>query len=230
MVVPTALKILALTDIHDKVSSLTSILDSVLRAKQIDLITVSGDVSHFGGGEDVERVLRLIEKTGVPFCYVLGNCDPIESRNGVNVSGKCVESACGAFSGINIIGSGGATPTPFDTPFEVSEEEIVGNVARSISECCGSGCTGPMMLLMHNPPRGEVVDRLRTGLHGGSKKLRDLILKSSPLLVQCGHIHEAPGVERIGRSVVFNPGPALRGNYALVEIEGESVNVVLGTV
>jgi len=227
---PTALKILALTDIHDKVSSLTSILDSVLKAKQIDLITVSGDVSNFGGGEDVERVLRLIEKTGVPFCYVLGNCDPIEFRNGVNVSGKCLESKCDTFSGINIIGSGGATPTPFGTPFEVSEDEIVGNVARSVSECCGGGCTGPVMLLIHNPPRGEVVDRLRTGLHAGSKKLRDLILHSSPLLVQCGHVHEAPGVERIGRSVVFNPGPAFRGGYALVEIEGENANVVLGTI
>jgi Icc-related predicted phosphoesterase len=226
----TALKILALTDIHDKVSSLTSILDSVLKARQIDLITVSGDVSNFGSGEDVERVLHLIEMTGVPFCYILGNCDPIEFRNGVNVGGKCLESKCGTFSGINIIGSGGATPTPFGTPFEVSEDEIVENVARSISECCGSGCTGPVMLLIHNPPRGEVVDRLRTGLHTGSKKLRDLILQSSPLLVQCGHIHEAPGVERIGRSVVFNPGPVFRGRYALAEIEGESVNVVLGTV
>lgn len=226
----TALKILALTDIHDKVSSLTSILDSVLKARQIDLITVSGDVSNFGSGEDVERVLHLIEMTGVPFCYILGNCDPIEFRNGVNVGGKCLESKCGTFSGINIIGSGGATPTPFGTPFEVSEYEIVENVARSISECCGSGCTGPVMLLIHNPPRGEVVDMLRTGLHTGSKKLRDLILQSSPLLVQCGHIHEAPGVERIGRSVVFNPGPVFRGRYALAEIEGESVNVVLGTV
>jgi len=230
VVVPTALKILAITDIHDKASSLTSILDSVLREKQVDLITVSGDVSNFGSGEDVARILRLIEKTGIPFCYILGNCDPIEFRNGVNVGGKCLESKCGTFLGINIIGSGGATPTPFGTPFEVSEDEIVGNVARSISECRGSGCTGLVMLLIHNPPRGEVVDRLRTGLHAGSKRLRDLILKSSPLLVQCGHIHEAPGVERIGRSVVFNPGPAFRGRYALVEIEGENANVALGTV
>ncbi len=230
MVMHTALKILALTDIHDNVSLLTNILDLVLKEKQVDLITVSGDVSNFGGDEDVERILRLIEKTGVPFCYILGNCDPIEFRNGVNVGGRCMESACGVFSGINIIGSGGATPTPFGTPFEVSEDEIVENVARIISECCGSGCTEPVMLLIHNPPRGEVVDRLRTGLHAGSKKLRDLILQSSPLLVQCGHIHEASGVERIGRSVVFNPGPAFRGRYALVEIEGESINVALGTV
>ena len=226
----TAIKILALTDIHDKVSSLTSILESVLKEKQVDLITISGDVSDFGGDEDVERILRIIEKTGIPFCYILGNCDPMESRNGVKVSGRCVESACATFSGINIIGTGGATPTPFGTPFEVSEGEIVGNITRIMSECCGSGCTVPVMLLIHNPPRGELVDRLRTGLHAGSKKLRDLILQSSPLLVQCGHIHEAPGVERMGRSVVFNPGPVFRGRYALIEIEGESVNVALGTV
>jgi Icc-related predicted phosphoesterase len=226
----TAVKLLALTDIHDKVSSLTSILDSVLKARQIDFITVSGDVSNFGRGEDVERVLRIVEKTGIPFCYILGNCDPIEFRNGVNVSGKCLESKCSTFSGINIIGSGGSTPTHYGTPFEVSEDEIVENVARSMSECCGSGCTSPLMFLIHTPPRGEVVDRLRTGLHVGSKKLRNLILDSSPLLVQCGHIHEAPGVESIGKSMVFNPGPVLRGNYAIVEIEGKNVNVILGKV
>lgn len=230
MVIHTAIKILALTDIHDKVSLLTSILDSVLKEKEVDLITVSGDVSDFGGGEDVERVLRIIERTDIPFCYILGNCDPMESRKGVKVGGRCMESACYTFSGIKIIGAGGATPTPFGTPFEVSEDEIVGNIARVISECCGSDCTEPVMLLIHNPPRGEVVDRLRTGLHAGSKKLRDLILQSSPFLVQCGHIHEAPGVERIGRSTVFNPGPAFRGRYAIVGIEGESVNVALGTV
>jgi Icc-related predicted phosphoesterase len=230
VVINTAIKLLALTDIHDKISLLTSILDSVLKEKEVDLITVSGDVSDFGVIEDVERVLRIIDRTGIPFCYILGNCDPMEARNGVKVGGRCMELICETFSGIKIIGAGGATPTPFSTPFEVSENELVGNITQVISECCGSNCTEPLMLLTHNPPRGEVVDRLRTGLHAGSKKLRDLILQSSPLLVQCGHIHEAPGVERIGRSTVFNPGPVFRGRYAIVGIEDENVNVALGTI
>jgi len=68
------------------------------------------------------------------------------------------------------------------------------------------------------------------GQHVGSKRLNDLILEHSPALVQCGHIHEGAGVERIGRSVIFNPGPTMKGRYAIAEIGGRDANVTLGKV
>jgi Icc-related predicted phosphoesterase len=212
------LKLLCLTDIHGKISSLNAILDKVLCNQKIDLITISGDISHFGNGEDIEQALNVIDKTGVPYCYVLGNCDPIGLRGGVRAEGFCLEAQCMSFMGITLIGCGGATPTPFGTPFEIGEEEMLSIITKSIEECYGEHSANALMLVVHNPPLGEVMDKTRTGLHVGSAKLRDLILKTSPLLVQCGHIHEAEGVERVGRTVVFNPGPAFRGNYALVDV------------
>jgi Icc-related predicted phosphoesterase len=213
------LKLLCLTDIHGKISSLNAILGKVLGTQKIDLITISGDISHFGNEEDIVQTLNVFDKAGLPYCYVLGNCDPIRLRCGVRAKGLCLETQCMSYMGITLIGCGGATPTPFRTPFEIGEEEIVSIITKSRAECYGEHSANALMLVVHNPPTGEVVDRTRTGLHVGSAKLRDLIFKTSPLLVQCGHIHEAVGVEHVGRTVVFNPGPAFRGNYALVEVD-----------
>ncbi|MGA2573366.1 MAG: metallophosphoesterase [Candidatus Methanomethylicaceae archaeon] len=226
------LKLLCLTDIHGKISSLSAILGKVLGDQKVDLITISGDISHFGQGEDIEQALNVIDKTGVPYCYVLGNCDPIELRDGVRAEGICLEATCMSYMGITLIGCGGATPTPFGTPFEISDDEMVNIITKSRAECYGENSANALMLVVHNPPKGEIVDRTRTGLHVGSAKLRDLILKTSPLLVQCGHIHEAAGVEHVGRTVVFNPGPAFRGSYALVEVDNlrGGVCVALGTI
>jgi hypothetical protein len=225
--------LLSLSDIHGKVSVLNTILEKVQGTRRPDIIAISGDISDFGNGDEVKRVLRAVEAVGIPFCYVLGNCDPVEYRMGVDVNGTCLESNCLISNGLVLTGAGGATPTPFDTPFEVEESELVAKIAGNRSACQRMGCNAPLIMVLHNPPRGEVVDRTRTGLHVGSQKLRDLILETSPLLVQCGHIHEARGTERIGTTTIFNPGPAQRGSYALVEIEtveGGSVNVVHETV
>jgi hypothetical protein len=227
------IKLLCLSDIHAKVSSLCAILDGVVQDYCPDLITISGDITHFGTCDEVERILRVVEETGVPYCYVLGNCDPPECRNGVNVGGTCLEARCVSYPGIFVLGAGGATPTPYSTLFEVEEEEIVGILRARRSACCKDGCTSPLVLVLHNPPKGEVVDRTRNGMHVGSEKIRQFILEASPAVVQCGHIHEAVGTERIGGAVVFNPGPAQRGNYAFVEIDNENggkVNVIHGSV
>jgi hypothetical protein len=45
-----------------------------------------------------------------------------------------------------------------------------------------------------------------------------------PDVVICGHIHEAAGVDTIGRSRMVNCGPAHRGSYGLIDI-AEQVTV-----
>lgn len=206
------MKLLALSDIHGKESILKSILD-VAKSFEIKAISISGDITNFGGFEDLERILKIVDNFGVPFFYVLGNCDSINLRNGIESLGICLESKCYNVFGINIIGSGGSTPTPFNTPFEISEEELISNLRRA-----KSFCEEVTMILTHNPPLGSIVDRVKGGLHVGSKALRDFIILSKPKIAQCGHIHEARGKEIIGDTLVFNPGPAMRGYYAVVSI------------
>jgi Icc-related predicted phosphoesterase len=47
-------------------------------------------------------------------------------------------------------------------------------------------------------------------------------------LIVCGHIHEAKGIEKVGKTVVINPGEACKGSCALItmeESEGKPIEV-----
>lgn len=224
-------RLLALSDIHGKMSQLGSILEKV-NPMRPDLVAVCGDITHFATQEEELRsIFGVIEGTGIPYCYVLGNCDPPQLRSGIAGKGTCLESNCLQISRLNFIGAGGSTPTPFGTPFEIDEEEIVQSLERGRVRCQTEDRDG-LIIVTHNPPRGEVVDKTRVGSHVGSPKLLSYILKNKPLLVVSGHIHEARGIERMGLTTIMNPGPALRGCYALAEVDVErgSVDVNLGSL
>ena len=98
---------------------------------------------------------------------------------------------------------GYSTPTPFGTPSEVDDAQICQWAHDVLEE---AGRFEQVILMVHTPPRGEVVDRLPSGVHVGSPGLRALIEKYQPAIVVTGHIHEGAGEEWIGRSHVLNPG------------------------
>jgi len=62
----------------------------------------------------------------------------------------------------------------------------------------------------------------------GSQSVRLFVEEQKPLAVFCGHVHEAPRIDWIGGTLVTNPGPAKKGNYALAEIN-DTIEVKLGT-
>ena len=55
----------------------------------------------------------------------------------------------------------------------------------------------------------------------GSTAVREFIEEVQPDVCVCGHIHESRGVDRIGRTVVVNPGTLLSGGYVVVRLAGE---------
>lgn len=59
------------------------------------------------------------------------------------------------------------------------------------------------VLVVHEPPFG-VLDVVRPGEHIGSRGVRDRMLRLRPRLLTCGHVHESPGVERVGDTLVVN--------------------------
>lgn len=221
-------RLLSISDIHGKVSSLSTILECASASRRVDAITVSGDLSHYGDRKEVERILGLLEKVGVPVYYVLGNCDPREALGLMGVKAVQLEGRCERYLDLVFTGAGGSTTTPFGTTFERDEEELIDQIMKGMRVCNEN--VGRLMLIVHNPPFGGIVDRTSFGRHVGSKRLRELIMTLSPLVVQCGHIHEAAGVERVGQTLVFNPGPAMRGHYAYLEVGGDGVNITLEKV
>lgn len=71
------------------------------------------------------------------------------------------------------------------------------------------------ILLCHQPPY-KILDKINfpgapeshQGKHAGSKVILDYIKKYQPKYVFCGHIHEAEGKAKIGKTEIYNLGQA----------------------
>ena len=62
-------------------------------------------------------------------------------------------------------------------------------------------------MVCHAPPQGTELDRIRDGVHGGSRSVRQFIEAAEPEYFFCGHIHEAEGREiRMGKTTAVNLG------------------------
>ena len=196
------------TDIHASSRAAQMIRENV-QAHRPDVFVAAGDLTNFG---PVSYARDLLTGLGVPTLAVPGNCDPPEivpvlGELGVDLHGKKVTIA-----GRTFVGIGGSNPTPFGTPFELSEREIEATLGPIME-------TGAI-LVSHPPPRG-VVDTVHSGAHVGSVAVRAIVEKFRPPLVLCGHIHEARGIGRLGPTTVVNPGAARDGHSALIELDGE---------
>ena len=114
-----------------------------------------------------------------------------------------------------------STPTPWHTPREVTEDELAQVIEKLLDSVPDAArCifnfhdppndstldTCPMLDWTTDPP-APIVKAGQVVLHGaGSKSVRQAIEIRQPMLGLHGHIHESPGVIRIGRSVCVNPG------------------------
>lgn len=199
--------ILLLTDLHGQYGNLDSFLNI-----DADMIFIAGDLTNFGPVEPVKEILSQID---VPCFVIPGNCDPkelisvLESSNGVSLHGVSME-----IGRITITGAGGSNPTPFDTPFELTEEEIDRIIEHATEN------TKPNIhniLLTHAPPKGYL--DLAGGEHVGSESVRKHLKKFD--LICCGHIHEQKGIKEVDGVTIVNPGPASEGKCALIRLGDE---------
>lgn len=83
------------------------------------------------------------------------------------------------------------------------------------------------VLVTHEPPVG-VLDLTRSGRHIGTRTVLDLVTRIRPRVLTCGHVHEAPGIERLGETLVINctMGDGRTGG-ALIEITPEHLTARL---
>lgn len=63
------------------------------------------------------------------------------------------------------------------------------------------------------------VQKRKSSRHYGSKMIRALISKYKPFLYLGGHMHESLGKDKIGKTVLINPGAAHEGRAAVVELD-----------
>ena len=212
------MRILVASDIHGSVEAAVKIrLGS--REWKAELIVVCGDITHFGNVCQAQEILNEVCASNVPVLFVPGNCDS-PSLATLRDSGRIhnIHKRTEIIGGICFGGVGGAPPTTFDTPFELSEiriRELLDLISSGLKSCFRS------VLVTHSPPANTALDLTRLGLHAGSESIRDFIEEEQPALVLCGHIHESKAKDNLGRSLMLNPGSIRNGSYAVVDFSEE---------
>lgn len=85
----------------------------------------------------------------------------------------------------------------------------------------------------HNVPYNTKLDKASMkahpkvrGKHLGSKMIRALIKRYSPLLYIGGHMHEALGKDKLGKTILVNPGAAHEGKAAIIEIDNGKIGKI----
>ncbi|NJF24132.1 metallophosphoesterase [Thermococcus sp. Bubb.Bath] len=212
------MRIIGVTDIHGNIK-MSHKLSEALPALSPDLLLVAGDITNFGGARTAERVLEPLLNVGTSLIAVFGNCDGKDVPSLLEELGASAHDKRVEVSGLGIVGLGGSNTTPFNTIWELSEEDIGSILERNYHP--GD------LILSHAPPYGTKADRIHSGIHVGSRALRKFIEEKQPPLVLTGHIHEARSVDTIGETLVVNPGPLFRGYYAIIEVENGRVRAKL---
>jgi Icc-related predicted phosphoesterase len=127
------------------------------------------------------------------------------------VEGKVVE-----IGGHEMINCGWANPTPWKTPRETNEEELLKKIKEMAAKVKNMETC---IFELHAPPFASGLDdapeldkELRPVKGGtsrapvGSRAVLQAIKEYQPLLGLHGHIHESKGTTKIGRTVCLNPG------------------------
>lgn len=200
------MKFLVITDLHQKLSSLQWINDEIHKRKP-DCVLLLGDVTDFGTSEDARNIISAIDSE---VFVIPGNCDPLDLPQSVGDIAHDMHGRSATVGGIYIAGCGGSNPTIFDTPFELSENDLYGMLLPISKQ--------GMVLMTHAPSYG-MLDEIPSGAHVGSTGIKRIVEEFRPMVAVSGHIHEAIGAKTVDGTLFVNPGPAKEGRFALVTIE-----------
>ncbi|MCY0860438.1 MAG: metallophosphoesterase [Sulfolobaceae archaeon] len=179
--------------------------------------------------------------SNIPIYINLGNDDPIYLFDVISeskVMKKCEGEIIRIKDKYEMISFGYANPTPWHTPREMEDEKIYEELKKQMEKVQNPETT---ILNVHPPPFNTNLDLaplldkdlkpvVRGGeivmQHVGSQGVRKIIEEYQPLLGLHGHIHESRAFDKIGKTIVINPGSEYGEGIlhaALVILENEKV-------
>ena len=189
------MKLLIFSDIHGNHQALERLM-----AMDADYYFAAGDLVNWGRGLEVcGEILRKRAES----VYVLPGNHESEDQ----ITRFCSQFGFRNFHGqaltvgkYHVAGLGYSSPTPFNTPGEYTEAQLAARLAQFEK-------LNPLVLICHAPPFDTALDRIRDGVHGGSRSIREFIDRHQPEHFFCGHIHEAEGAEiTLGKTKAVNVG------------------------
>ncbi len=218
------MKIISFGDVHEDTSNLVKIKTILETA---DLIVVSGDLTNYHGRVEAENVLESIKKYNKHLLAQYGNLDQPEvdgylTKEGINLHGNGY-----IFEDIGIFGCGGSTPTPFNTPSEISEADIERFLTNGYNKVKNAKWK---IMVCHTPPKDTAIDVIRSGLHVGSSVVRDFIVQYKPDVCISGHIHESRSKEMWGNTLILNAGMSRDGWYIEINVDNGGISATLKSV
>ena len=146
----------------------------------------------------------------------------------------------------NIVGYSFVNPTPFrlkdwekfedgkkEMPQQPHDYEIRtvknegGTIKWDLSNLIKLSNPKKTVYVIHAPPFNTKLDIINSGIHVGSKAVREFIEKEQPYLALHGHIHESPQmsgsfIDKIGNTVCINVGssyPENKLNGIIIDID-----------
>jgi Icc-related predicted phosphoesterase len=188
-------RLLVFSDIHGDYGALERLME-----QEADYYFAAGDLTSWGRG--LERSGEILKRRAGQVYVLPGN----HERAG-QIAAFSKEFGLHDFhersfeaGGYHIAGLGYSNPTPFNTPGEYTEREMAEHL-KPFAEL------KPLILVCHCPPLDTPLDRVRDGMHAGSRAVREFIEKRQPEYFFCGHIHEAAGAEAVlGKTRAVNAG------------------------
>jgi Icc-related predicted phosphoesterase len=215
------MKIIVLADIH---AGLGYLPDAVADIAAADLVLIAGDITNFGGTNQAKQIISELSKCNKNILAVTGNCDCPETGSYLAGEGINIYCNCTEFGGVNFVGLAGSIDASQPQLGNSMEEHFANTLAEIETQTAG---IDPLVLVTHQPARGTAVANGR----GGSDAIYDFIERRQPILAVSGHIHEAPGKDTVGKTILVNPGPFHDGSYATLEINNAKVeNIQIHTL
>lgn len=189
------MKLLIFSDIHGDRPALEKLMEI-----EADYYFAAGDLTNWSKGLDQLGPI-LARRAGR--MYVM----PGNHESDADIRSFCAKYEFHDFhgtwieiAGYKVAGLGYSNPTPFNTPGEMSEQELAERLGKF-------SALDPLVLICHTPPIQTKLDKAGEGKHFGSRAVRDFIDQRQPEYFYCGHIHEAAGVQDvIGRTRGWNVG------------------------
>lgn len=206
--------------------SLDELFIGLMQARLIDWLTLADE---------------RLRPTGTRLYFMLGNDDPIELRTlldqaswGVHDEGRVVMLD----DDHEMISWGYSNITPWKSHREQTEEQLSAAIRGMASQL---RAPERAIVNVHVPPYGSGLDEapvldanltVQTVLGQvrfgpvGSTAVRDALIDIQPLLGLHGHVHEASGIRRLGRTIAINPGSDYGAgvlNGALITLERDRV-------
>lgn len=198
------MRILHVSDIHCRLENLEEVLE---REKDYDIVAITGDICCNS------RLTRMLRSAPARILAVTGNMDDMHIARILRDNGWLLDGRIEVYGRYVFAGIGGL--------------QAVQNIEALEKQLNSMDLKGKLLVVLaHHPVHGKL-DRTYLGVHAGLYETRAFVEKYRPLVYMHGHIHEARGIDRLGETLLVNPGPLANGYYAVIEIDEDGARAEL---